>query len=59
VPTLIETREPYVLGKVAPGKNYREVLRRGMNFGGDRNEIPWVQEMNVWRDGEIVKNNWQ
>lgn len=58
VPTRVETREEYVLGKVSPGKNYREVLRRGMLFGAGRDHLPPVKEMVNYVNGKLFDNKW-
>lgn len=58
VPDRVETREGYVLGKISPGKNYRQIMRQGMEFGGKENELRPVAEMVNWKDGEILTNNW-
>ncbi|RJE18895.1 hypothetical protein PHISCL_08762 [Aspergillus sclerotialis] len=58
VPTRVETRQEYVLGKVSPGKNYRKVLRQGMLFGEGRDHIPPVKELVNYVDGKVFDNKW-
>lgn len=58
VPTRVETREEYVLGKVAPGKNYRKVLRQGILFGAGRDHLAPVNEMVNYVGGKVYNNKW-
>ena len=58
VPTHVETRQEYVLGKVSPGKNYRKVMRQGMLFGAGRDHLSPVKDMINYIDGRVFFNKW-
>jgi 1,6-anhydro-N-acetylmuramate kinase len=58
VPDRVETRRPYVLGKVNPGENYRTVMRKGMLFGEGRAKLDAVKEMVNYVDGKAFDNKW-
>lgn len=58
VPDRVETRAEYVLGKVAPGRNYRNVMRKGITFGGLYDNLPPVKEMVNYVNGKPFNNKW-
>ncbi|KAF8250487.1 UPF0075 domain protein [Wilcoxina mikolae CBS 423.85] len=47
VPQQVETQTPTIVGKVSPGKNYRELLKKSVAFGGavEGEYLPAVREM--------------
>lgn len=57
VPTRVETRQEYALGKISPGKNYRDIFRQGMPFGAGRDHLPPVEMVN-YVDGKVFDNPW-
>ena len=47
-----------MLGKVSPGVNYRNVMKKGINFGAKRDVLPPVTEMVNYVDGKVFDNKW-
>ena len=58
VPSRVETRRQYVLGKVNPGANYRKVMRHGMAFGAGSDHLEPVTELVNYVNGEPFDNKW-
>lgn len=58
VPTRVETRRQFVLGKVSPGENYRDVMTKGMQFGSDRKHLEPVKQMVNYVNGKAFNNIW-
>ncbi|UKZ76551.1 hypothetical protein TrVFT333_004258 [Trichoderma virens FT-333] len=56
VPSRVETRRGYVLGKVSPGLNYRRVMRKGMGFGAGNEHLDHVKELVNYVDGNVYNN---
>ncbi|KIH91279.1 hypothetical protein SPBR_01741 [Sporothrix brasiliensis 5110] len=59
VPDRVETRRPYILGKVNPGENYRAAMRKGLLFGAGRDRLDPVTSMINYVDGKVFDNKWE
>lgn len=58
VPARVETPREYVLGKVSPGENYREVMKNGILFGNGLRKLSPVKDMVNIVQGKIFNNKW-
>ncbi len=58
VPIRLETRQEFVLGKVSPGENYREAMRKGMLFGGSATCLSPVRELVNYVHGKVFDIKW-
>lgn len=56
VPSQVESSREYVLGKIAPGENYRKVMRKGIEFGAGRDYLAPVTELVNIVDGKVFNN---
>lgn len=56
IPTKVESDRQYVLGKVSPGANYRQVMRMGMEFGAGRDLLEPVKELVNYVGGKVFSN---
>lgn len=56
VPSRVETRRSYVLGKISPGQNYRRVMRKGMDFGAGHEDLEPVSELVNYVGGKVYSN---
>ena len=57
VPSRVETRREYILGKVSPGQNYRRLLQKGMSFGSGMEHLPPVKELINYVGGKAFSDN--
>ena len=58
VPARVETRREWVLGKVSPGENYRQVMQKGMFFGGGERKLRPVKDMINIVEEIVFENKW-
>ncbi|KAI0517564.1 UPF0075-domain-containing protein [Xylaria bambusicola] len=56
VPDRVETRAEYILGKISPGRNYRQAMRKGADFGSGAERLPPVSELVNYVDGKVFEN---
>lgn len=56
VPDQVESRQPYVLGKISPGKNYRAVMRQGVQFGAGQDVLEPVSELVNIVNGKVFNS---
>ncbi|KAG8412476.1 hypothetical protein J3459_015933 [Metarhizium acridum] len=56
VPDRVATRQPCVLGKVSPGKNYRRVMKKAMDSGAGQDQLEPVAELAHYVDGKVFRN---